>query len=184
MSEPYVGQIIFTSFNYAPQGYALCDGSTLTITQNQALYSLISKNYGGDGVTTFKLPDLRGRVAVGMGVSPVSGASYPIAQYGGAEGVALTAAQLPAHSHGVNVSSNVGSIAAASNVPSTTGKRPNPGSPDPTTMYAGATSASQLVALDGRTVSDTGGGAAHNNMQPFQVASAAIALTGYYPQRP
>jgi microcystin-dependent protein len=182
MSEPYVGQILFTAFSYAPTGYALCNGALLTIQQNQALYSLITTTYGGDGKTNFNLPDLRGRVAVGTGVSSVSGASYAMGQYGGAEGVTLTAAQLPVHSHVVNVASAAGTVAASSNIPSKTG--PNKTNPNPTTMYAAATLALQLVAMDSRAVSDIGGGGAHNNMQPFQVASAMIALTGYYPQRP
>lgn len=187
MSEPYIGQIIFGAFGFAPRGYALCDGATLLINQNQALYSLISHTYGGDGQNNFKLPDLRGRVAMGFGLSPESGTVYPIGQYGGNETVALTAEQLPPHSHHVGVSNKAGTVPASSNIPAQTA--PNSATSTATKMYGPVSNDSQLVRMADQTISHTGGGAvdgaaaAHSNMQPFVVASAAIALSGTYPSR-
>lgn len=180
MSEPYVGQILFGAFGFAPTGYALCDGATMNVQQNAALYSLITTTYGGDAKTTFKLPDLRGRVVMGQGVSPVSGAVYQTGQYGGAEGVVLTAAQLPAHTHLINATTNAGTTPIPKNIPAKTVANTAPGSVA-TTMYAPAAT---LVTLSPLSISDVGGGGAHPNMQPFQVANAIIAITGYYPQRP
>lgn len=184
MSEPYVGQIMFGGFAYAPENYALCDGSVMLIQQNQALFSLITTLYGSTATNNFKLPDLRGRVAVGAGVSPVSGASYTVGTYGGAEAVALTAAQLHGHIHMVNASTAAGNISASNNLPSKTAVNPKVTGSVATTMYGAATTQADLVPLDARTVSDVGAGQAHPNMQPFLVATAVIATTGYYPQRP
>lgn len=179
MSEPYIGQIMFTAFNWAPHGYALCDGSTLTVAQNQALYALITTTYGGVVGQNFKLPDLRGRVVVGAGLSSVSGTTYQTGQYGGAETVTLTAAQLPAHTHTVKASTQAGTVAIINNIPAKTAVNTQPGS-QATDLYVGA---QQLVGLSSLVVSDVGGGGAHQNMQPFQVAGAAIAVTGYFPPR-
>jgi len=178
MSEPYVGQIIFAGFNFAPQGYALCDGATLLVQQNAALFSLIGAVYGGDGKANFKIPDLRGRTYLGAGMFVPSNTLYPIGQSAGSESVILTAAQLPAHTHTVNAATAPGTVAPGKGVPSTTG---GASAGSTTNMYAapGAT-----VALNGLSVSDVGGSAGHPNMQPFQVVSAAIAVVGYYPQRP
>ncbi len=98
MSEAYIGQVIAVGFNFAPVGWALCDGSLLPISQNTALFSLIGTTYGGDGVNTFALPDLRGRVAIGQGQA-AGLQSYALGQPGGSETVALTAGQFAAHSH-------------------------------------------------------------------------------------
>ncbi len=179
MSEPYVGQIMFGAFNFAPMGYALCDGATMMVQQNQALFSLIYNTYGGDARTSFKLPDLRGRVVVGQGVSSVSSAHYQTGQYGGVETVTLTAAQLPAHSHQINATTKAGTVPFVNNIPATTVANTAAGSVA-TTMYAPAAT---LVNLNKLSISDVGGGGAHPNMQPFQVANAVIALTGFYPQR-
>lgn len=184
MSEPYVGQIMFGAFAYAPQGYALCDGSVMTIQQNQALYSLIYTTYGTGGAGQFKLPDLRGRVAVGAGVSQVTGLGYSTGTYGGAESVTLTAAQLPAHIHMVNASTAAGNISASNNIPAKTAVNPKVSGSVATTMYGPAAAQANIVPLDARTVSDVGAGQAHPNMQPFLVATAVIATTGIYPQRP
>jgi microcystin-dependent protein len=180
MTEPYVGQILFGAFNFAPAGYALCDGATMTIQQNAALASLLGSTFGGDNRTFFKLPDLRGRVAVGQGVSPVSGAVYTTGTCGGAEAVTLTAAQLPAHSHQINATTKAGTVPFPNNIPATTVANTATGSVA-TTMYAPAAT---LVSLNSLSISDVGGGGAHPNMQPFQVANAIIAVTGLYPQRP
>lgn len=184
MSEPYVGQIMFGGFAYAPQGYVFCDGSLMTIQQNQALFSLITTLYGSTATNNFRLPDLRGRVAVGSGVSQVSNASYQVGTYGGAEAVALTAAQLPAHNHMVTASTVPGNISASNNLPSKTAVNPAITGSTATNMYGLAAVPADLVPLDARTVSDVGAGQPHPNMQPFLVATAVIATTGIYPMRP
>ncbi|MDG5497365.1 tail fiber protein [Niveispirillum sp. BGYR6] len=182
MSEPYVGQIMFGAFGFAPQGYALCDGATLSTHQNQALFALIGFTYGGNRVDKFNLPDLRGRVVMGAGQSPVSGISYRVGQSGGAESVTLAVGNMPSHTHFVGVSNAVGTAPAASNIPAQTG--PNSSTSVATTMYGPSGTASQLVKMADQTISQTGGSGAHSNMQPFQVANAIIALTGVFPARP
>src|SRR5580658_742842 len=110
MGTPYVGEIRMFGFGFAPQGWALCNGQLLPINQNQALFSLLGTTYGGDGRTTFALPDLQGRVPIhmgqGAGLSP-----YVMGQVGGVENVTLTIAQIPAHTHTVNGQSSLGTLA-------------------------------------------------------------------------
>lgn len=176
MSDFYVGQIIFAAFNYAPRGFMLCNGATLNIQQYTALYSLITTKYGGDGKTTFQLPDLRGRTVLSMGQSTANSTYYIPGQNGGTEGVILTAAQLPAHLHSINTSTAAGTVGVIKGIPSSTG------GPAKTNMYAAPT-ANSTVALNSLAITATGGGTAHPNMQPFQVINAAICVTGLYPAR-
>jgi microcystin-dependent protein len=177
MSDFFVGQIIFAAFDFAPSGFMLCNGATLLINQNAALYSLIGTRFGGDGKVNFQLPDLRGRTFMGMGISTQTGTNYPIAQSAGAEAVVLTAAQLPAHQHSLNASTAAGTTRPGNGVPSSTA--PVSGGTS-TNMYAvpGAT-----VALNAVSVTNTGGGAGHPNVQPFLVVNAAICVNGLYPAR-
>src|ERR1700744_1265541 len=97
MSEPYVGEIRMVGFNFAPQNWALCNGQTLSISQNEVLFNLIGTTYGGDGVNTFNLPDLRGRIPVHQGTNP--NGTYILGQLAGTETVTLTGNQLPQHPH-------------------------------------------------------------------------------------
>jgi microcystin-dependent protein len=173
MVEPYVGEIRSFAGNFAPEGWALCSGQLLEISGYSALYSLLGTTYGGDGVRSFALPDLRGRALVhqgqGAGLS-----NYQIGQRGGAESVAVTAAELPAHSHEMS-----GSSAASTS--------PNAG----TTLTLGATPSGEpiyapgpgTVDLSPQAVTNTGGGQAHQNCQPYLALSYIIALAGIYPQR-
>jgi microcystin-dependent protein len=112
VSEPFVGEIRMFGFNFAPQGWALCDGQVLPINQNEALFVLLGTTYGGDGTTTFALPNLQSRVPIHQGQGAGLSA-YVAGQAGGTETVTLTAMQMPSHSHGVKASSS----AAASNTP-------------------------------------------------------------------
>ncbi len=171
--EPYIGQIMLFAFDYAPEGWAICDGSLLTITGNDALYSLIGTTYGGDGVANFALPDLRGRVPIHAGQGPGLGA-YVLAQKGGSETVTLTSQQLPQHSHAL--------LAAAS----TAGQSATPG---PATTF-GTTSGINLFApaagaasatLGAQLVPSPGGSNPHENMMPTLVANYCIALQGIFP---
>ena len=169
MSEPFVAEIKIFAGNFAPRNYAFCDGQLLQIAQNTALFSLIGTTYGGDGRTTMGLPDLRGRAPMhpgtGPGLTPRS-----IGQRSGVEQVVLSAAQIPSHSHAVQA-------ASTSNTD------------DPGGAVFGATEnafygpAGNLVAMAGSAVGATGGGQAHDNMQPFRVLNFIIALTGLYPSR-
>jgi microcystin-dependent protein len=176
--DPYIGEIKLWAINFAPQGWALCNGALLNIQQNVALYSLLGTYYGGDGVKTFALPDLRGRVPVG--IQPGGPA---IGNKGGEETVALATAQVPPHTHSVNVYANAGNqtnglghhIAAA--VLRTT--------PTGVNLY-GASVPATNIALAAATVSSSGTApaAGHNNIQPYLALNYYIATTGVYPPRP
>jgi microcystin-dependent protein len=163
--DPFIGEIRLVSFNFAPKGWALCAGQLLPINQNQALFSLLGTYYGGDGRTTFALPDLRGRIPVGAG-EPPAGSSYPLGATGGQETVGLTTGQLPAHAHAVNASS-----AAA------TKKSPAAAFP----AGGGAYAAEQNVRMKAAMIGRTGGGEGHENRQPYLSLNYIIALQGIYP---
>lgn len=169
MSEPFLAEIRMVGFNFAPRGWAFCDGQILPINQNQSLYSLLGTTYGGDGRTSFALPDLRSRTPIHR----TDG--FQLGQKGGAETVTLTAAQIAAHSHAVKASSTAGDLRAGSGrvlAQSTTGslayREPEAGS---------------NTALRSGTVTNAGGGQAHDNMQPFTTVSFTIALQGLFPSR-
>jgi len=165
MSEPFLAEIRIVGFNFAPRGWALCDGQLLPINQNQSLYSLLGTNYGGDGRTTFGLPDLRGRTPI-----HVSG-SYKLGAKGGAETVPLTIGEMPAHEHPVNATT----AAASETIPA--GELP------PTAEVASYKAAGTLVAMSTNAVGNTGNDEGHENMQPYQVLNFCIALQGLFPSR-
>ncbi len=169
MSEPFLAEIRIVGFNFAPRGWAFCDGQILPINQNQSLYSLLGTTYGGDGRTSFALPDLRSRTPVHKGDG------YQLGQKGGAETVTLTAAQIAAHTHAAKASSTTandrdpgGHVLAAAPVPDQIYRDP---------------AASSTTALRSGTVANAGGGQAHNNMQPYTTLSFCIALRGLFPSR-
>jgi len=169
MSEPFLAEIRIVGFNFAPRGWAFTDGQILPINQNQSLYSLLGTTYGGDGRTSFALPDLRSRTPVHRGDG------YQLGQKGGAETVTLTAAQIAAHTHAVKASST------DANSRSPAGH-----------LLAGATNgdmvyrdpeAANMTALRSGTITNAGGGQAHNNMQPYTTLNFCIALQGLFPSR-
>lgn len=168
MSEPFLSEIRIFGFNFAPRGWAFCDGQIISIAQNSALFSLMGTTYGGDGRTTFALPDLRGR-------SPRKGGSgrTALGQAGGVERVTLSENELPAHTHLFQVN------AASSN--SVTPENNFLGKDTEPTLYGEVSPAT--VLMDEGTVSSSGGGLAHNNMQPFSVLNFCIALQGVFPSR-
>jgi len=161
MSEPFIGEIRAVAFTFAPTGWAMCNGQLLSIAQNTALFSLLGTTYGGNGTTTFALPDLRGRVAVHIGGGLVEG------QSGGEEAHTLTTNEMPTHSHAIRAGDHqttnrpLGAVAARGGDYTTT--------PTATTMAPTA---------------NTGGSQPHNNMQPYTVLNYCIALVGIFPSRP
>ncbi|SFL05822.1 phage tail protein [Rhodanobacter glycinis] len=167
MSDFFVGQVMPTGFAFAPKGFALCNGQVLPIAQNQALFSLLGTQFGGDGVRTFMLPDLRGRTPIG------SNGDYPVGAVGGVENVSLTTQTMPPHLHLGN-----GTTAAG------TGRNPLNslyGAVAGEPLYAPASG--PQVVLNPGTLSSTGGSQPHPNMQPFGVLNFCIALTGVFPPR-
>ncbi len=167
MSEPFLSEIRIVGFNFAPRGWAYCDGQLLPINQNQSLYSLLGTTFGGDGITSFALPDMRGRVPVHPSSSVTLGAR------GGEETVALTQQHLPAHAHTRPVSTaNATDVqATGTNVLAST----------PGTLTYGA--AHDPVDIGQGEVQPLGNGQAHNNMQPFMTLNFCIALQGLFPSR-
>ena len=165
MSEPYLGEIKIVAFNFAPKGWAECTGQFMPINQNQALFSLLGTMYGGNGQTTFALPDLRGRTGIHVGSGFTQG------QAAGQEFHTLTQSEMPAHTHvlqGTNAEGN--SQTGASNVLAQTASR----------IF---TDPAALTTLSPATVSNTGGSQAHENRQPYTVLNFVIALQGIFPSR-
>jgi microcystin-dependent protein len=171
MSQPYVSQIILFAGIFAPSGYLPCDGRLLAISEYDTLYSLIGTTYGGDGQTTFGLPDLRGRVPVHWGTGS-SGTTYVQGQLAGVEAVTLGTNQLPIHTHSVLANSAAG----------------NQGSPSAGYLAGGTATAryeatTPQTALSSQSVQSQGGSRPHDNLQPFQCLMFCISLFGVYPSR-
>lgn len=172
MSSPYLGEIRMFGGNYAPRNYAFCDGAILNVTQNSALFSLLGPTFGGNGSSTFGLPDLRGRAPLhhgtGPGLSPATRG-----QKIGVETVALTASQIPPHTHAAQGDTTGGAVdtpvagAIWSSVPR--------GHPAP---YASGAANAGMAATEA-----VGSNAAHNNRSPYQAIAFIIATTGIYPMR-
>lgn len=169
MSEPFLAEIRIVGFNFAPRGWAFCDGQILPINQNQSLYSLLGTTYGGDGRTSFALPDLRSRTPIH------ESDGHSLGQKSGAETVTLTAAEIAAHTHTVKASSDVGDNASPAN--------DNLATVPPGEMLYRDPEAGSMTALRSGTVTNAGGGQAHNNMQPYLTLSFCIALRGLFPSR-
>lgn len=168
MSEPYLAEIRIMGFNFPPRGYATCDGQLLPINQNQSLYSLLGTTYGGDGRTTFGLPDLRGRAPVHIGADGVV-----LGQKTGEETHQLTIAEIPSHTHTAQASSAV----ADSPIPTVARVLADT---VPAEVYHGD---ENRVAMNTGTIANVGGGQAHNNIQPFTTLNFCIVLQGTFPSR-
>jgi len=170
MSTPYVGEVRLVGFNFAPVGWAFCNGAIQAISDNPTLFNLIGTTYGGDGQTTFNLPDLRGRVPTHMGSNGTN--SYVIGQSGGVENVTLTTSTYPAHSHNLYGSSNNGGVSSPGN--NVMGKINN--------VYDAAQPTSG-AAMQAAALTSNSGGQPHDNMQPYLVLNWIIALYGVYPSQ-
>ncbi|MCK7613613.1 phage tail protein [Roseibium sediminicola] len=169
MSEPFLAEVRIVGFNFAPRGWAFTDGQILPINQNQSLYSLLGTTYGGDGRTSFALPDLRGRTPVHRSEG------HRLGQKSGAETVTLTAAEIPAHTHTVKAVSTVGNNRSPQDSLFASEVAPD--------LPYRAPAAATNTALRSGTVTNAGGGQAHNNMQPYITLNYCIALQGLFPSR-
>jgi microcystin-dependent protein len=162
MSDPFLSEIRIMSFNFAPKGWALCNGQLLPINQNQALFSLLGTTFGGDGRVNFALPNLQGRTPIHVGNG------HTLGEQAGEQAHTVTIAELPAHTHALNASSS------------------NASTPIPTNNLLAAANnlygaPSNLVALNSTMVGNTGGSQPHANMQPYLVLLFCIALQGIFP---
>ena len=170
MSEPFLAEVRMVGFNFAPRGWAFCDGQILPINQNQSLYSLLGTTYGGDGRTSFALPDLRGRTPIHVG-SDGSGPFRSLGQKSGEETHTLSAAEMPQHTHNVEASSTL--VNDASPIGHIMGDNLS-------TPYA---SRSNIVNMASGVIANVGGSQSHENMQPFLAVNFCIALQGLFPSR-
>ncbi|MEZ4523295.1 MAG: tail fiber protein [Thermomicrobiales bacterium] len=171
MSEPFVGEIRMFAGNFAPRGWAFCDGQLLAVSQNDALFSLLGTIYGGDGRTTFGLPDLRGRIPIHAGHGPGL-SERRLGSKAGAESVTLTVNQLPSHTHTMRASSQ--------NALQTGGQNNVLGQPTSIDIYRVT---APDVNLAGSAIANVGGSRSHTNLQPFLCIHFIIALVGIYPSR-
>lgn len=180
--DPFLGEVRMFTWAWAPQGWAICNGVQLTIQQNPALNALLGQTFGGNGTTTFALPNLCGRTPIHMGIGP-DGLQYPAGNTGGVENVTLTSASIPQHTHQVYaLSGTKGNVSQPSSaLPATVGL-PNNSTNVAIDIYA-QSGAGNAILLNPATFSTVGGSAGHNNMQPFLVMNFCIATTGIFPPR-
>ena len=162
MSEQYLAEVRIVSFNFAPKGWALCNGQLMPINQNPALFALLGTTYGGDGRTTFALPDLRGRMPIHVG------AGFDLGQQAGEIAHTITANEMPTHTHLMSASANAGDRSfSTGNFPAMAGGHYGP--------------AANLVAMNAASVSNVGGSQAHENRPPLLALNFVIAIAGIFP---
>lgn len=173
MGQPFVGEIRMFGGNFAPSGWSFCSGQLLPISENETLFNLIGTTYGGDGQSTFQLPDLRGRVPVHMGTG--SGQNYLLGETGGNEGVTLNVNQIPIHNH-VLAASNINQQLSPNNGMPAAAVSSEPG----VQIYSAGPA---TVTLNNASIAQTGGNQPHNNLQPFLCVSFIISLFGIFPSQ-
>jgi microcystin-dependent protein len=182
MTEPFIGQIMPVGFSFAPRGWALCDGQLLNIAQYSALFSLLGTTYGGDGRTTFGLPDLRGRVPVHVGTG--AGLSrYTWGQRGGQERVTLNQNEMPQHTHNVTVDAKMRANTGSAGEADPTGRTLGEAREDIFNDTAPAVDMADGTVTATATAAPAGGGQSHYNIQPFLAFYWCIALQGIFPSR-
>ena len=178
MAEPYVGEIRCFGFNFAPRGYAFCNGQLMSIAQNSALFAILGTTYGGDGMTTFALPNLQGRIPMHWGNSP-GGLNTVLGEAQGVTLVTLIVNQIPAHNHMV-IAATVGDASERTAIPTNmtflSGSRP------PNRAYQNPAQA-VTAAFSPKAITVSGGSQPHDNMQPYLVLNFCIALEGIFPQQ-
>ncbi|WP_348812048.1 phage tail protein [Flavobacterium maritimum] len=165
MAQPYVGEIRMFAGNFAPAGWMFCEGQLMPISENETLFQLIGTTYGGDGESTFALPDLRGRIPIH------NGNGFILAETGGAEEITLTAAQIPAHSHALVATTDLANSASPADAylsATATGNK----------IYS---SSSPSIPLSAQEISPTGGSQPHTNFQPYLCVDFIISLFGIFP---
>lgn len=168
-SQPYLGEVAIVAFNFAPQGWATCDGQLLPISENETLFNLIGTTYGGDGQSTFALPDLRGRVPIHQGQGPGL-SNYFLAQTGGTETITLSINQIPIHEHTLSGQSALGSSSI-----------PTGGVWASQSRLKVYSSASADTPMNAASVSNAGGSQPHDNKSPFLTLNYIISLFGVFP---
>ncbi|MFD1627836.1 phage tail protein [Azospirillum griseum] len=184
MVDSVLGEIRPFAGNYAPEGWALCDGRLLKVMDYQALFSLIGTTYGGDGTTTFAVPDLRGRLPVGQGQG-AGLTNRTVGQSGGASMVQLSTANMPSHTHSFSVSGNTGTTNTPASGTALAVPAPQAGGTMVAYVSPTATPAPTLQTFDDASIaSATGGNQAHYNVMPYIAINYIIAITGLYPSRP
>ena len=173
MAEPFLAEVRVFSFNFAPRGWAFCNGQIMPIAQNTALFSLLGINYGGNGQTTFGLPNLQGNVPLHAGQGPTT-SDYSLGEVGGVTQVNLLQSEMPAHTHTLNMSSLEGTEASPKDLYAA-------GYPG-VSLYGPA--ASPNTPMMPTMLGVSGGSQPHNNMMPYLALNFCIALDGVFPQRP
>jgi microcystin-dependent protein len=172
--DAFLGEVRLFCGTYAPVGWVQCNGQVLPISENEALYTLLGTVYGGDGVSTFGVPDLRGRVPVHQGTYP--GINYPLGAKGGVETVTLTPANLPVHSHSISATNLTGNT----DTPASSATWATPG---PIASAPQVYSTQPNGTMDPRTVSTEGGGVSHENMMPFLSVMFIMCVQGLFPSQ-
>lgn len=174
MADPFVAEIRIFPFNFAPTGWALCNGQLMPISQNTALFSLLGTTYGGDGKSNFALPNMQGNAPMHPGQGP--GLSlHDLGEMGGSETVTLLQSEIPVHSHGLmgNTTTGTKSVPTGNSLARTSGATP----------YLPSNPAPQLAAMAPQALTPTGGGQPHNNLMPYLTLNFCIALQGVFPPR-
>lgn len=179
MAEPFLSEIKLVSFNFPPKGWALCNGQFLPINQNQALFALLGTTYGGNGQTTFALPNLRGRVPIHQG------SSHSLGEAAGTTSVTVNTTQLPQHFHVMQAkgaqATLVGGAIPAATKSLAQGAAATGNPPANVNLYS--TNVSAPIAMNAASISNTGGSQPHNNMMPYLVLNFVIALQGIFPSQ-
>jgi microcystin-dependent protein len=175
MSQGFVGEIRMFAGNFAPAGWAFCDGQPQAISENEALFQLIGTTYGGDGQSTFNLPDLRGRVPIHQGTGS-TGTSYQLGEMAGTEQVTLTLQQIPSHNHLVNATNATPSVTPSNAIPATATS-----TQQGVMAYGPQTGAA--LAFAAATIQPAGGSQPHENIQPILAINFIISLFGIFPSQ-
>jgi microcystin-dependent protein len=172
MSQPFIGEIRMFAGNFAPASWAFCNGQLMPISEYDALFFLLGTTYGGDGISTFAVPDMRGRIPVHAGIGPGLAIQHHLGDQAGSETVTLLPAQLPAHSHALNASTQ-----------NADSKNPRRRIPAITAEPAYAEGASAVTPMHASAIANSGGNEAHPNVMPVLCVHFIIALAGIYPSR-
>lgn len=177
LKAQYVGEIRMFAGNFAPMGWAICDGSSISISENEALFAIIGTTYGGNGETTFNLPDLRGRAPMHQG------SGYVVGQTGGEEEVTLTSNQIPSHTHTASLITKVYNQTGKADTPVGNYVAVNPARGNEFSTTTNANMASSVSFTAAATSSSVGSSSPHNNMKPYLVINYIISLYGVFPSQ-